>query len=87
LRAAEARGQRRGDLAGGGEAPFLVLVEEQLAVEPHREHAFATLDELRLEAEALGDLGRQTGGPGLVVSDDAVFDGQPGHGAPPCARL
>ncbi|HUF18762.1 MAG TPA: hypothetical protein VMS12_12030, partial [Thermoanaerobaculia bacterium] len=38
------------------------------------EVAVATLDQFRLDTELLPDGGRQTGGPGKVVSNDAVFD-------------
>jgi hypothetical protein len=40
------------------------------------EHAAAAADELRLDTEFLFDRGRQTGGPGKVVSNAAVFDRQ-----------
>jgi hypothetical protein len=51
-----------------------VLGVDQLAVEPDIEDTAATLDELGLDAEALLDLRRQTGGAGAEVSGDAVFD-------------
>jgi hypothetical protein len=59
-----------------------VLVEQQLAVEAHGEDAVAALDQLGPDGEALGDLGRQTGGARLVVSDDAVLDRQFRHSGP-----
>lgn len=39
------------------------------------EHPSFALDEARSDVEAFFDLIRQTGGAGLVVSLDAVFDG------------
>ena len=39
------------------------------------EHAAGRLYQLHVSVGVgFADLGRQTGGPGLVVSDDAVFD-------------
>lgn len=46
-----------------------------LAVDVHLEHAAPARDELDLYARQIApDLGGQTGRPGLVVSDRAVFD-------------
>jgi hypothetical protein len=47
---------------------------DQLAVDPHVEHAAAALLEDGLTACLLLDVRRQTGGAWEVVSDDAVFD-------------
>ena len=53
----------------------LLLREDEATVDDHLEHAAARVDESDL---GLGVLlfqhGRQTGGSGPVVSDDAVFD-------------
>jgi hypothetical protein len=52
-----------------------VLREHELAVGSDIENAVRALDELGLDAERLPDLGRQTDGPGQVVSGNAVGDG------------
>jgi len=52
----------------------LVLGEEDLAVLPDVVDAPAPSDQRRLDAVTVLDGGRQTGGPGLVVSDPAVRD-------------
>jgi hypothetical protein len=51
-----------------------VLGEQQLTVEPHLEGATAAFLEARGDGETAFDLGRQTGGARLVVSDDAIVD-------------
>jgi hypothetical protein len=48
---------------------------DQHAVHGDVEHAAAAFDEFGLHAELCEDLRRQTGGPGEVVSTDAVLDG------------
>jgi hypothetical protein len=49
--------------------------EQQVAVETHLEHTTRGLLELYLHLrKGLVQLGRQTGGPRLIVSNDAVFD-------------
>jgi hypothetical protein len=57
-----------------GEAPELLLREHELAVDGDLENAAATLLQDRLDPCLLLDVGRQTGGTGQVVSDDAVLD-------------
>jgi hypothetical protein len=53
-----------------------LLREDATPVDLHLEHAARRLNQLHVSVGVgLADLGRQTGGPGLVVSDDAVFDG------------
>ncbi len=53
-----------------------LLREHAAAIHLHLEHAARRLDELDLRLrKSLADLGRQTGGPRLIVSDDAEFDG------------
>ena len=53
-----------------------LLGEHPAAVRIHFEHAARRLDQLDLRmGEGLTDFGRQTGGPRLIVSDDAEFDG------------
>jgi hypothetical protein len=50
------------------------------AVHFHLEDAAGRFDELDFRVrKGLADLGRQTGGPGLIVSDDAEFNGD-AHG-------
>ena len=61
--------------AGGRVATGRLLGKEQLAVEGHLEDAAGALDHRDLDpGEGLPELGRQTGGPGLIVSDDAELD-------------
>jgi hypothetical protein len=64
------------DLAGERKAARLGLGEDEVAVERDLEAAAAALDQLRLEAESFPNAVRQTDGAGLVVSNDAVLDGQ-----------
>jgi hypothetical protein len=63
------------DLGGVGEAAVAVLGEDQPAVGDDVEDAAIALQELRLDAERLPDVGRQTGGPWQIVSAYAVLDG------------
>jgi hypothetical protein len=63
----------------------LLLGEDQPAVEHHLELPAGTLDERGIDAARLLDLGRQTGGPGKIVSLDAVRDLELGHRVPPGA--
>ena len=59
-------------------APQFLLGEDDFTVHRHLEHASRRLDERDLGVRVgLTDLGRQTGGQWLVVSDDAVFDRDP----------
>jgi hypothetical protein len=52
-----------------------LLRKHPAAVHFDLENAAGRLDELDLRLrKGLADLGRQTGGPGLIVSDDAEFD-------------
>jgi hypothetical protein len=52
-----------------------LLGEHAAPIDLDLEHATRRLDQLDVSVRVvLADLGRQTGGPGLVVSDDAVFD-------------
>ena len=61
--------------AGRGVAAARLLGKEQLAVEGHLEDAARALDQRDLQpGECFAELGRQTGGPWLVVSDDAELD-------------
>ena len=62
------------DLALAGEAAFFLLGEDRLAVDADDEDAAAAADELTVDAELLLQRGRQTGGPGKVVSNAAVVD-------------
>jgi len=51
-----------------------LLREHQLAFERDLELTAASADERRVEVTGLLERGRQTGGPGKVVSLDAVAD-------------
>ena len=53
-----------------------MLGEDELAVGGDIEDAVRALDELGLDSQRLPDLGRQTDGPGQVVSGNAVGDGE-----------
>jgi len=55
--------------------PALVLLREhELPVHADLELAATSAHERGVEAALLLDLGRQTGGPGKIVSSDAVTD-------------
>ncbi len=56
------------------EAPGLVLAVDEPAVRLDVKDAAGTLDELGVEVVLALDGGRQTGGPGVVVSLHAVRD-------------
>ena len=61
--------------------PELLLGEEERVAEGHLEDPAAGGDQPHLGlGELLAERGRQTGGPWLVVSDRAEFDGQ-AHGS------
>jgi hypothetical protein len=63
------------DLSGLGMASERLLGEDETAVHGHVEHASGRRQEADLRAgKGLLQLSRQTGGSGLVVSDDAVLD-------------
>jgi hypothetical protein len=62
------------DLALVGEASLVVFREDLLLPREDVEDASASADELRVFSELRLDLGRQTGGPGQVVSNAAVMD-------------
>jgi hypothetical protein len=68
-------GDRSLDLASGGKAAYLLLREDELAVQLDVEDAAASLDQLGPRAQLLLQLVRQTGGAGQVVSSYAVLDG------------
>jgi hypothetical protein len=61
------------------ESPGFALGIDRLAVQAYLEDAAPPLDQLRPEIEGPLELVRQTGGARMVVSDDAVFDLDPGH--------
>jgi hypothetical protein len=68
--------QQPDHLALVGMALQRLLREYAAAVHLYLEHAARRLDELDLRLrKCLADLGRQTGSPWLIVSDDAEFDG------------
>jgi hypothetical protein len=62
------------DLALCRKSPLILFGEELLIVGADDEDAAGAAHELGLDAELLPDLGRQTGGPGKVVSNAAVVD-------------
>ena len=63
------------DFSGLGVASQRLLGENATTIDLHFEHAARRLDQLHVGVGVgLADLGRQTGGPWLVVSNDAVFD-------------
>jgi hypothetical protein len=55
-------------------APRGSLGKHQLSVDGDLEHAAVGGDQLAIGTQAIRELGRQTGGPRLVVSLAAVFD-------------
>jgi hypothetical protein len=70
------------NFAGGGMATGGLLGEDGDAVHRDLEHAPRGFHETDLGiGKGLLQLGGQTGRPGLVVSNDAVLDGD-AHGAP-----
>src|SRR5262245_14286014 len=70
------------DLSFLGEPAQRLLREDLLTVDRDLEDAAARAHQRGLDAERLLQLGRQTGGPRLVVSLRAVFDLE-FHGGPP----
>src|SRR5579871_1202003 len=66
--------ERSQDLVLLGESSGLVLREDHLPVDDDVEDAVLPLDQLRIDPRSLLDRGRQTGGLGRVVSNDAVRD-------------
>jgi len=62
------------DLALGRKASLFFFGEENEVVGGDDEDAAAAADELTVDPEVLLDRGRQTGGPGKVVSNAAVVD-------------
>jgi len=57
-------GESAGDLFG----------EDGLSIQVHFENSTRAFDQLRLDAETISDVVRQTGGSRMVVSNHAVFD-------------
>ena len=55
-----------------GEATDLMLGKDELSVHDNIKDAVGALDQLRLDAELLGDSGRQTGGLRKIVSGYAI---------------
>jgi hypothetical protein len=63
------------DFTGLGVAPRALLGENDAAVHLYFKDAAGGLDEFHFRMrEGIANLGRQTGGPRFVVSDDAVLD-------------
>ena len=76
--------ERGADLGVLGEATFLLLREDQLAVDEYVVLALRTLFDLRFMLRLGVQLGRETRGPCVVaVSDGAVLDQDLGHGRKP----
>lgn len=73
--AGELRSEQRFDLARLGESPDHLFREEHPPVEADDEIPPFALDQTDLLTGLCFDFGRQTGGTGSVVSNDAVFDG------------
>jgi hypothetical protein len=71
------------DLSRHGEAAHLLLGEEHLVTDGDFKDSPGATHELGLDAEFLLEIGRQTGGTGVVVSHPAVFDSHVGHGCSP----
>ena len=57
------------------EAALGLFREHQLIVQLDLENATTALDQLRFDTEFLLNFRRQTGGAGLVVSNNTIFDG------------
>jgi len=74
------------DLIVLGETLQLVLAKNPFSIDPHVEDSVLTPNECRVDAEALPDGGRQTGGPGQVVSRHAIGDGDLHRGDSPVRR-
>ena len=55
-----------------GEAPDLVLRKDELSIYDDIKDAIGALDQLRLDAELIGDFGRQTGSLWKIVSGYAI---------------
>jgi hypothetical protein len=55
-----------------GETPDLVLREDELSIHNNVKDAVGALDQMRLDAELIGDSGRQTGGLWKIVSGYAI---------------
>lgn len=68
------RSNRVDDLALRREPAFVVFRVDPLVPDEDVEDAAASADQLRVVPEPRLDLGRQTGGPGEIVSDAAVVD-------------
>lgn len=66
-----------------GEATRVCLGEDELSIEGDLECSSRALHELGVDVEALLDLVCQTGSAGVVVSDNAIFNRQVRHFAPP----
>jgi len=78
----EAFGEVLLHLAWIREPAGLFFGEDQLVIEFHFEDTSTALDERGFYFEFRFDIGRQTGGPRFVVSNNTIFDGQLGHGTP-----
>lgn len=58
----------------GGEAAFLMLAEDSHVIYPDIENAASTAVELAVHAQVVLEVGRETRGPGFVISDAAVLN-------------
>lgn len=68
------RAQRVDDLALIGKAAFVVFGEDTMVAGEDIEDPATAADQLGVVSKLRFDLGRQTGGPGQVVSDAAVMN-------------
>ena len=55
-------------------APLFMFREDQFAIGHDVEYAGRALNELGFDPCAFADVGRQTGGPGEIVSTNAIGD-------------
>ena len=75
------------ELPGLREAPRGSPREDQLVVEGYLEDPVSTFDEGGINTEALLERVRQTGGAGLVVSNNTILDLGSGHDLPTFACI
>ena len=58
-----------------GKPAYLPLREDQLPIDLDLEDTVFAFDQARVRSEFVAELSRQPGGAWLVVSNDAIFDG------------
>jgi len=62
-----------------GESAGDLLGEDRLSIQVHLKNSTRAFDQLRLDAETISEVVRQTGGSRMVVSNHAVFDREGRH--------